>query len=105
MGSGGLPSRASGSAGILLSRPAALALQTHFASVTSRVGVPTIGIGSGPDCDGQVLVSYDMLGLFEGPVPPFVKQYANLAATVTAATQAYVNDVRAGAYPQAASTV
>ena len=74
-------------------------------AVTSRVGIPTLGIGAGPDCDGQVLVSYDMLGLFEGPVPPFVKQYANLAATVTAATHAYVNDVRAGAYPQAASTV
>ena len=49
-------------------------------TVTSRVGVPTIGIGSGPDCDGQVLVSYDMLGLFEG-VPSFVKQYANLPPT------------------------
>ena len=54
-------------------------------TVTKRVGVPTIGIGSGADCDGQVLVSYDMLGLFEGPVPSFVKQYANLADTVTAA--------------------
>jgi len=74
-------------------------------AVTSRVGVPTIGIGSGPDCDGQVLVSYDMLGLFEGPVPSFVKQYANLAATVTAATRAYVDDVRAGAYPPTRSTV
>ncbi len=74
-------------------------------AVTSRVGVPTIGIGSGPDCDGQVLVSYDMLGLFEGPVPSFVKQYANLAATVTAATRAYVDDVRAGAYPPTRSAV
>jgi 3-methyl-2-oxobutanoate hydroxymethyltransferase len=43
--------------------------------------VATIGIGSGADCDGQVLVSYDMLGLFEGPVPSFVKQYANLASS------------------------
>ena len=57
-------------------------------TVTRRVGVPTIGIGSGADCDGQVLVSYDMLGLFEGPVPSFVKQYANLASTVTAAARA-----------------
>jgi len=72
-------------------------------TVTSRVGVPTIGIGSGPDCDGQVLVSYDMLGLFEGP--SFVKQYANLAADVTAATRAYVDDVRAGTYPPTRSTV
>ena len=46
-------------------------------TVTKRVGVPTIGIGSGADCDGQVLVSYDMLGLFDGPVPSFVKQYAD----------------------------
>jgi 3-methyl-2-oxobutanoate hydroxymethyltransferase len=72
-------------------------------TVTSRVGVPTIGIGSGADCDGQVLVSYDMLGLFEGP--SFVKQYANLAADVTAATRAYVDDVRAGTYPPTRSTV
>ena len=48
-------------------------------TVTQRVDVPTIGIGAGPDCDGQVLVSYDMLGLFDGFVPSFVKQYAHLA--------------------------
>ena len=74
-------------------------------TVTKRVGVPTIGIGSGADCDGQVLVSYDMLGLFEGPVPSFVKQYANLASTVTAATRAYIDEVRTGTYPAARSTV
>lgn len=68
-------------------------------TVTSRISVPTIGIGSGADCDGQVLVSYDMLGLFDGPVPSFVKAYANLAATVTTAARAYVDDVRSGAYP------
>jgi 3-methyl-2-oxobutanoate hydroxymethyltransferase len=73
-------------------------------TVTNRVGVPTIGIGSGGECDGQVLVSYDMLGLFEGPVPSFVKQYATLADTVTAAVRAYVDDVRTGAYPPARST-
>jgi 3-methyl-2-oxobutanoate hydroxymethyltransferase len=44
-------------------------------------------------------VSYDMLGLFDGPVPSFVKQYADLAATVTAAARAYADDVRSGAYP------
>jgi 3-methyl-2-oxobutanoate hydroxymethyltransferase len=74
-------------------------------TVTNRVGVPTIGIGSGADCDGQVLVSYDMLGLFDGPKPTFVKQYANLADEVTAAVRAYVNDVRTGAYPSARVTV
>jgi 3-methyl-2-oxobutanoate hydroxymethyltransferase len=74
-------------------------------TVTSRVAVPTIGIGCGPHCDGQVLVSYDMLGLFEGQVPPFVKQYANLAADVTTATRAYVDEVRAGVYPPAPAPV
>jgi 3-methyl-2-oxobutanoate hydroxymethyltransferase len=74
-------------------------------TITKRIGVPTIGIGSGADCDGQVLVSYDMLGLFEGPVPSFVKHYANLAATVTAAARAYIDDVRTGTYPAARSTV
>jgi 3-methyl-2-oxobutanoate hydroxymethyltransferase len=72
---------------------------------TASVDIPTIGIGAGPDCDGQVLVSYDMLGLFDRFVPSFVKQYANLAATVAAATEAYVDDVRAGRYPQTLSKV
>ena len=72
-------------------------------SVTAAIGIPTIGIGAGPDCDGQVLVSYDMLGLFDRFVPPFVKQYANLAQTITAAVEAYAADVRAGRYPQPVS--
>jgi 3-methyl-2-oxobutanoate hydroxymethyltransferase len=71
--------------------------------VTSRVTVPTIGLGAGPFCDGQVLVSYDMLGLFDGTVPPFVKQYAHLATEVDAATRAYVDDVRSGRYPLGAA--
>jgi 3-methyl-2-oxobutanoate hydroxymethyltransferase len=71
--------------------------------VTEGIGIPTIGIGAGPDCDGQVLVSYDMLGLYDVFVPPFVKQYANLADTVVAAAQQYAIDVRAGHYPQAAA--
>ena len=74
-------------------------------TVTARVGIPTIGIGAGPDCDGQVLVSHDLLGLFDGFVPPFVRQYANLAETIVAATRTYVDDVRAGRYPAAASAV
>jgi 3-methyl-2-oxobutanoate hydroxymethyltransferase len=74
-------------------------------TITTRIGIPTIGIGSGADCDGQVLVSYDMLGLFEGPVPSFVKQYADLAATVTAAARAYADDVRSGAYPPTRAAV
>ncbi len=67
--------------------------------VTSTVTVPTIGIGAGPDCDGQILVSYDMLGLFDEFVPPFVKQYAHLAETVLAAGEQYAADVRAGRFP------
>ncbi len=74
-------------------------------SVTSSVGVPTIGIGAGPECDGQVLVSHDMLGLFDQFVPSFVKQYAHLADSVVGATRAYIDDVRMGRYPEARSPV
>jgi len=70
--------------------------------VTSAVSVPTIGIGAGPDCDGQVLVSHDMLGLFDGHIPSFVKRYANLAEEIDRAAHAYVDDVRAGRSPEAA---
>jgi 3-methyl-2-oxobutanoate hydroxymethyltransferase len=71
-------------------------------TATAHVGIPTIGIGAGPYCDGQVLVCSDMLGLFDEFVPPFVKLYAHLADTIVTAGQAYVEDVRAGRYPQAA---
>ena len=74
-------------------------------TATAHVGIPTIGIGAGPDCDGQVLVSHDMLGLFDGFVPPFVKQYAHLADTIVTASREYVEDVRAGRYPQAAQQI
>jgi 3-methyl-2-oxobutanoate hydroxymethyltransferase len=74
-------------------------------TATARVEVPTIGIGAGPDCDGQILVSYDMLGLFDLFIPSFVKQYAQLSHTVTTATKAYVDDVRAGRYPRIPSEV
>ena len=87
--------RAGVSALVLESIPAELA-----ATVTARLEVPTIGIGAGPDCDGQVLVSYDMLGLTSGHVPSFVKQYAALNDTITAATREYVDDVRSGKYPR-----
>ena len=74
-------------------------------TVTTELTIPTIGIGAGPDCDGQVLVSHDMLGLFDGHVPSFVKQYARLNETVVAAAQAYVEDVTAGRYARPAATV
>ena len=73
--------------------------------VTRALSIPTIGIGAGPDCDGQILVSYDMLGLFDGFVPSFVHQYAKLGDAVVAATRDYASDVRAGRYPQRASQV
>jgi len=75
------------------------------ATATAAVNIPTIGIGAGPHCDGQVLVSYDMLGLFDRFVPSFVKQYANLADTVRTATKSYVDDVHAGRYPQSLSKI
>ena len=87
--------RAGVSALVLESIPSELA-----ATVTARLAIPTIGIGAGPDCDGQVLVSYDMLGLSSGHVPSFVKQYAALGETIAAATREYVDDVRGGRYPR-----
>jgi 3-methyl-2-oxobutanoate hydroxymethyltransferase len=69
-------------------------------TVTSRLHIPTIGIGAGPHCDGQVLVSYDILGLFDTFVPPFAKQYARLGDIILRATKNYADDVRNCAYPQ-----
>jgi len=73
-------------------------------AVTSRLQIPTIGIGAGPHCDGQVLVSYDILGLFDTFVPPFVKQYAQLGEMVLSAAEHYADDVRQGIYPQSVET-
>jgi 3-methyl-2-oxobutanoate hydroxymethyltransferase len=69
------------------------------AEVTAALRIPTIGIGAGPRCDGQVLVSYDMLGLFEDP-PPFAKQYAHLRGEISRAASAFVDDVKSGRFPQ-----
>jgi len=69
------------------------------AQITDEVAIPTIGIGAGAGCDAQVLVWQDMLGLRQGPMPRFVKQYANLAAVITEAAGAFVEEVRTGAYP------
>ena len=67
--------------------------------ITKRLRIPTIGIGAGPHCDGQVLVSDDMLGLTEGPPHKFVKRYADLRATALAAAAEYCREVRDGAFP------
>jgi 3-methyl-2-oxobutanoate hydroxymethyltransferase len=64
--------------------------------VTSRLTIPTIGIGAGPHCDGQVLVSYDMLGLLDSSVPSFVKRYARLGELIISAAQDYALEVRQG---------
>ena len=68
-------------------------------AVTRAAGVPTIGIGSGPDCDGQVLVLQDMLGMYERVRPRFVKRYAELGGGVASAVKEYAEDVRAGRFP------
>ncbi|HZJ33407.1 MAG TPA: 3-methyl-2-oxobutanoate hydroxymethyltransferase [Vicinamibacterales bacterium] len=74
-------------------------------AVTKALTIPTIGIGAGPDCDGQILVSYDMLGLFDGFVPSFVHQYAKLGDAVVTAAREYATDVRSGQYPHRANAV
>ncbi|HEY4363440.1 MAG TPA: 3-methyl-2-oxobutanoate hydroxymethyltransferase [Bryobacteraceae bacterium] len=67
---------------------------------SEAIGIPTIGIGAGPDCDGQVLVAHDALGLTPDPVPSFVKRYAQLGDEIVKAAQAYAQDVRKGQFPQ-----
>ena len=74
--------------------PAALAEQ-----VTGSIAIPTIGIGAGVGCDGQVLVLHDALGLNAGFRPRFLKQFADLEAVARAGVQAYAREVRAGTYP------
>ncbi|MFZ0172789.1 MAG: 3-methyl-2-oxobutanoate hydroxymethyltransferase [Acidimicrobiales bacterium] len=72
--------------------------------VTADVSVPTIGIGAGAGCDGQVLVLHDLLGLSKGPVPKFVRRYADVGSIVTKAVSQYAADVRTGAFPSAAES-
>jgi 3-methyl-2-oxobutanoate hydroxymethyltransferase len=67
--------------------------------ISRKLAIPTIGIGGGPDCDGQVLVLHDLLGIFEEFVPKFVKRYAEMAGQVREAVSAYVDDVKKGAFP------
>lgn len=67
--------------------------------ITQSVDIPTIGIGAGPHCDGQVLVLYDMLGLFGDFTPKFVHRYANLDQAVKSAVGDYTREVRSGSFP------
>src|SRR5207248_11623863 len=68
--------------------------------ITQAVSVPTIGIGSGRDCDGQVLVLHDILGLYPRFVPKFAKRYADLASTIGEALGEYASEVRRGIFPE-----
>ncbi|MGC9951709.1 MAG: 3-methyl-2-oxobutanoate hydroxymethyltransferase [Bryobacteraceae bacterium] len=70
-------------------------------AVTADLHIPTIGIGAGPHCDGQVLVSFDILGLSQDATPPFVRRYADLGEQTVAAAMAYADDVRTGRFPAA----
>jgi len=80
---------------VLEAVPAAVA-----ARITEDLGVPTIGIGAGAGCDGQVLVYHDLLGLYEGRAPRFVKRYADLATETRGALERYASDVRSGRFPE-----
>jgi 3-methyl-2-oxobutanoate hydroxymethyltransferase len=67
--------------------------------ITETIPIPTLGIGAGPDCDGQVLVTHDLLGLFTEFKPKFVKRYANLAESIDRALSDFVSEVGEGAFP------
>lgn len=84
---------------VLEAVPAELAVM-----VTARLSIPTIGIGAGPGCDGQVLVTHDLLGLFDRFTPKFVRRYAELGALAEAAARTFVSDVASGAFPAAEHT-
>jgi 3-methyl-2-oxobutanoate hydroxymethyltransferase len=72
--------------------------------VTAEIDVPTIGIGAGGGCDGQVLVLHDLLGLSRGPAPKFVRRYADVGTIVSEAVSRYAADVRSGAFPSDAES-
>ena len=72
--------------------------------VTAEVAVPTIGIGAGPDCDGQVLVLHDLLGLEDRILPKFVRRYGTAKADAVTAVAAYAADVRSRAFPSDAES-
>ena len=86
--------RAGAFAVVLECVPAALAKK-----VSEEISIPTIGIGAGADCDGQVLVYQDMLGMFTDFKPKFVKHYANVGEIMTEAFKAYDAEVKAGVFP------
>jgi 3-methyl-2-oxobutanoate hydroxymethyltransferase len=68
--------------------------------ISKNISVPTIGIGSGSSCDGQVLVLHDMLGIYQDIKPKFVKQYADLSKSIFEAVSVYINDVKSSKFPE-----
>src|ERR1700731_845158 len=91
----GRPGDAAGAVPVVLEAvPRELAAQ-----VSRELRIPTIGIGAGPDCDGQILVVHDLLGLTFGQTPKFARQYANLGETISKAVRGYCDDVRSGNFP------
>ncbi|MES1175415.1 MAG: 3-methyl-2-oxobutanoate hydroxymethyltransferase [Myxococcales bacterium] len=72
--------------------------------ITEAIAIPTIGIGAGPACDGQVLVCYDFLGMYPSLKPKFVKHFAELGAQIVSATQSYVKEVQDGSFPSASQS-
>jgi len=73
------------------------------ALITERISIPTIGIGAGPSCDGQVLVFHDLLGMYDGHTPKFVRRYANIGDEMRKAIARYLEDVRGGRFPDAST--
>ena len=71
--------------------------------ITERLAIPTIGIGAGPHCDGQVLVYHDLLGIYDGHTPKFVRKYAQTGRDMQTAIEAYLSDVREGHFPDDAT--
>ena len=74
------------------------------AQITRELHIPTIGIGAGPDCDGQILVMHDMLGLTFNQTPKFARQYANVGAIISNAVREYCDEVRSGSFPSDAES-
>ena len=69
--------------------------------ITQKLSIPTIGIGAGPDCDGQVLVLHDMLGITKDFSPRFLRRYADLGESIDGAVKQYISDVQSGEFPNA----
>jgi 3-methyl-2-oxobutanoate hydroxymethyltransferase len=74
------------------------------ARITEKLHIPTVGIGAGPDCDGQVLVFHDLVGLTQGHKPKFARQYVNLAGEISRAVAGFCDDVRRGDFPSDAES-